>query len=245
MSAQPDRKRRLGLLGGALAVALVVVVIAIVISQGDGDEESARPAGGGTPQTGETERVRRGLEGIPQQGVTLGEADAPATLIEFADLQCPFCAQYATQALPTVLDRYVRSGRLKLQLRLLAFLGPDSERGAEVAAAATLQDRLWPFSELFYANQGAENSGYATDRFLRGLARATPGLDVAQVSRDLDSPRARSVIRQAERQANRLGVEGTPTFFLVQGASAPEPLDVSSLDAAGFTAALEAALGSG
>ena len=126
MSTQPDRKRRLGLLGGALAVALVVVVIAIVISQGDGDEESARPAGGGTPQTGETERVRRGLEGIPQQGVTLGEADAPATLIEFADLQCPFCAQYATQALPTVLDRYVRSGRLKLQLRLLAFLGPDS-----------------------------------------------------------------------------------------------------------------------
>jgi protein-disulfide isomerase len=232
-----DRTRRLALLGGAVALALVVVVVAIVISQGGDDDP------GKTDTTAAT--TQEGLAGIPQRGVTLGNPDAPATLLEFADLQCPFCAEYATQALPTVVDQYVRTGKLKLQLRLLAFLGPDSKRGADVAAAATLQDRLWQFSELFYRNQGPENSGYATDRFLRGLARDTPGLDVAQVSKDLDSPAATRLLRQADRQAKALGVTGTPSFFLVRRGAMPEPLEVSSLDADGFTSALDTALGGG
>jgi predicted DsbA family dithiol-disulfide isomerase len=114
-----------------------------------------------------------------------------------------------------------------------------------VAAGATLQDRLWQFSEVFYRNQGPENSGYATDRFLRGLARDTPGLDVAQVSKDLDSPAATRLLRQADRQAKALGVTGTPSFFIVRRGAMPEPLEVSSLDADGFTSALDTALGGG
>jgi protein-disulfide isomerase len=240
-----ERKRRLVLLGGAVALAALVVVVAILISQGGDDGDTAQPAGAGGSGDGESAEVSDISEGIPQRGVTLGDPEAPATLIEFADLQCPFCAQFATQALPTVIDEYVRDGRLKLQLRLLAFLGPDSERGAEVAAAATLQDRLWPFSELFFENQGPENSGYATDRFLRGLARETPGLDVARVSEDIDSPPANRLVRQAARQAEELGVDGTPSFFLVRGGEAPRPLELSSLDADSFTLALDEALGGG
>lgn len=240
-----ERTRRLGLLGGAAVLALVAVVVAIVISQNGGDDDATEPAAGGNPSSGETAEVTDTFEGIPQQGVTLGDPDAPATLIEFADLQCPFCAQYATEALPAVVDQFVRPGRVELQLRLLTFLGPDSERGAEVAAAATLQDRLWQFSELFYQNQGTENSGYATDRFLRQLARSTPGLDVAQVSEDLNSPAANRLIRQADRQAEALGVQGTPSFYIIRGSGRPEPLEVSSLDANGFTSALDTALGGG
>jgi protein-disulfide isomerase len=241
-----ERKRRLALLGGAVALAALVVVVAIFISQGGDDGDTAQPAGGaGGSGDGESAKVSDISKGISQHGVTLGDPEAPATLIEFADLQCPFCAQFATQALPTVIDEYVRDGRLKLQLRLLAFLGPDSERGAEVAAAATLQDRLWPFSELFFENQGPENSGYATYRFLSGLARETPGLDVARVSEDIDSPPANRLVRQAARQAEELGVDGTPSFFLVRGGEAPRPLELSSLDADSFTLALDEALGGG
>ena len=243
----PDHRRRrpLLLLGGAALAAVVVVVVAIAISQGGSDEngggEPAASGGGG--QAGETADVGRLFRDIPQQGVTLGDADAPATLIEFADLQCPFCAQYTTEALPTVIQDYVRTGRLKMQLRLLRFIGPDSERGAEVAAAATLQDRGWDFSDLFYRNQGQENSGYATDAFLERLARATPGLEVDRLESDLDSPPARRLIRAAERQATRLGVSGTPTFFVQKGNGAPQQLELSALDADSVTAALDSALG--
>jgi protein-disulfide isomerase len=241
-----DRNRRLLLLGGAISAAVVVVVVAIVVSQGGSDDSgggAAPSASGGQAQQSQSADVEELFGDIPQDGVTLGEPDAPATLIEFADLQCPFCAQYTTGALPTVIQDYVRSGRLKMQLRLLRFIGPDSERGAEVAAAATLQNKGWDYSDLFYRNQGQENSGYATDAFLERLARETPGLDVNQLESDLDTPPAQRLIRQAERQANELGVSGTPTFFIQKRNGAPEQLQLSSLDADSVTAAIDSALG--
>jgi protein-disulfide isomerase len=226
-----------------LLAAVVVVVVAIVISQGGSDDSDKGPAAGGGAQPSQSAEVKALFGGIPQQGVTLGEPDAPATLIEFADLQCPFCAQYTTDALPTVIQDYVRPGRLKMELRLLRFIGPDSERGAEVAAAATLQDKGWDFSDLFFRNQGEENSGYATNAFLQRLARETPGLDVDQLDSDLGSPPAQAIIRQAEREGNRLSVSGTPSFFVQKGKGQPQPLELSALDADSVTAALDSALG--
>jgi protein-disulfide isomerase len=206
---------RLGLLGVAAALAVVAVVAAIVISQSGAEDEEA-PA----------------LPPLPQERVWLGDRDAPATLIEFADLQCPFCAEYATETLPGVIDRYVRPGRLRLELRLLAFLGPDSVRGRQVAHAAALQDRMWDFTERFYRNQGPENSGYATDAFLRRLARQTPGLDLEQLRSDLGSQEVEALTRQAERLARRLDVSGTPSFFLVRDGEEPEAVQIEDLDQA-------------
>jgi protein-disulfide isomerase len=240
-----ERNRRRLLLGGVLLAAVLVVVVAVLVGQGGAEDEEPRPSGGGRPQPTQSEEVEQQFGGIAQEGVMLGDPDAPVTLVEFADLQCPFCAAYAVETLPTVIERFVRSGRLRLELRLVRFIGPDSERGAEVAAAATLQNHVWEFSDLFFRHQGPENSGYATDEFLRRLARATPGLDLDRVSRDLDSPPAQRLIEQADRLSTRFGVEGTPSFFLRRGDGRPQPLEVSSLEADSFVSQLEAALGEG
>ena len=210
------RERRLWLLAGAGVVAAIIVAVAIVISQGGADDES-EPA---PPPR---------VEQIAQDRLLLGDPDAPATLIEFADLQCPFCAEFATGELPGVIDSYVRDGRVRLELRLLAFLGPDSERARQAAHAAALQDRLWDYTDRFYRNQGPENSGYATDAFLQRLARQTPGLDVEQVSEDLGTQEAEALSRQAERLARRLGVQGTPSFYLVRDGGEPEPIEIDQL----------------
>ena len=77
---------------------------------------------------------------------------------------------------PTILDRYVRTGKVQLELRLLRFIGPDSDRLARVAVAAAAQNRMWQFAELAYLRQGTENSGYATDDFINRLA-ADAGLE--------------------------------------------------------------------
>jgi protein-disulfide isomerase len=227
------RERRLWLLGGAAVLAALIVVVAIVISQGGADDdEPPAPAQSGTPeqaQSGTPEQAQDVLEGIPQDGVFLGDPDAPATLIEFADLQCPFCAEFARNELPGVIDEYVRPGNVRLELRLLAFIGPDSERGRQVANAAALQNRLWDYTDLFFANQEAENSGYATDAFLQGLARQTPGLDVDQLSSDLGSQEAEALTRQAERLARGLGVGGTPSFYLVRGGGEPQQIEIEAL----------------
>jgi protein-disulfide isomerase len=206
---------RLSVLAAAAAVAVVLVAAAIVISQSGADDDN------GTP-----------LPPLQQDGVSLGDPDAPATLIEFADLQCPFCAEFAREELPGVIDSYVRDGRLRLELRLLAFIGPDSERARQVANAAALQDRLWNYTERFFRDQGPENSGYATDTFLERLARQTPGVDVEELSEDLGNEEAEALTRQAERLAMRLQVDGTPSFYLVRDGQPPEPVEIDALDEA-------------
>jgi protein-disulfide isomerase len=211
------RERRLWLLAGAALVAAVIVGVAIAVSQGGADDDEP------------SQQVENIFEGIPQAGVSLGDPDASATLIEFADLQCPFCRDFATEQLPGVIDSYVRDGRLRLELRLLAFIGPDSERARQVANAAALQDRLWQYSELFFRNQGEENSGYATDAFLQRLARETPGLDVDQLAEDFASPRAEALTRQAERLGRQLGVSGTPSFYLARDGGQPQPIEIDAL----------------
>jgi protein-disulfide isomerase len=101
-----------------------------------------------------------------------------------------------------------------------------------VAHAAALQDRLWDYSDLFFRNQGPENSGYATNAFLERLARQTPGLDADQLADDFANAKAGALTRQAERLANRLEVDGTPSFYLVRDGGQPEPIEIDGLDEA-------------
>ena len=99
---------RLGLLAG-LAVVLVAIAVAV----------AAGGTGGNGSNEGSTATVRSELQGIPQSGIALGSPKAPVTMVEFADLQCPFCAQYERDVFPTILDRYVRTGKVKLAVRTL------------------------------------------------------------------------------------------------------------------------------
>jgi hypothetical protein len=161
-SPPPFARRRIVVRLGLIAALALVVVVAAAVA-GPGGDDSVAPAA-----------QSRLFDGIPQDGIALGSPKARAVLTEFADLQCPFCAGYARDVLPTVVERYVRTGRLRLELHLLTFLGEDSVRSGAMAAAAAQQDRLWSFTDSFYHHQGAENSGYATDDFLRGIGEATP-----------------------------------------------------------------------
>ena len=137
-------------------------------------------------------------------------------MTEYVDLQCPVCAAAVDDAARARRD-YVRTGKVKLEARTLHFLGPDSERAAQVAAGAEQQGRLWPFLEAFYAAQGQENSGYVTDEFLRRVApppasTPTPALAYADsAGRAGRSSTAPTPTRSA------LGVDSTPTFTVARG----------------------------
>ena len=91
------------------------------------------------PTATQAPRTRRGarrlFEGIPQHGNVLGYASAPVTMVEYVDLQCPYCRAFETEVMPTMIRRYVRTGKLKVEARPLAFIGPDSERGRARAAS--------------------------------------------------------------------------------------------------------------
>jgi protein-disulfide isomerase len=228
-------KSRLAVLGGLVVVAAAIVIAAVAISQSGSDDDDG---GGGSGAGGAAETAPRDpFEGIPQDGNRLGEAGAETTVVEFADMQCPFCAEFATGALAEVVDRYVRPGRIALELDVLAFLGPDSRPAAEWAAAASLQDRMWQFTETFFQNQGTENSGYVTEEFLADIARQA-GLDLDRLRADLDDPRVARMLRQSASRAERFGISGTPSFVALDPGADPRQLELQSLDADAFGAAL-------
>jgi protein-disulfide isomerase len=211
------RLRRLQLIAGFLALLVAVSTVLGVTRIGSHASSSREPDALGAAGVA----LERALAGIPQRGMALGDPHAPATLLEFTDPQCPFCAEYAREALPGLIDRWVRTGRLRLELRLLTFIGADSNRAARLIAAAALQDEAWPLSELAFLTQGRENSGYVTATYLRRLARAVPGLDARRALAQRDSRPVDALLGRAAQQARRLGVDATPSFFLLRHGRRP------------------------
>jgi protein-disulfide isomerase len=234
-AAAAARRRRLARLGAALGAAVVVVVLLIAVSSsGGGGTKSADRAASG-PIAGAS-AARSLLAGIPQKAITLGDPKAPVRVVEFADLQCPFCRDFAVNDLSSVVQRYVRPGRVRMEFRSLAFIGPDSERAARVAEAAGRQNKLWNVVDLAYANQGKENSGWATDALLKRIAGAVPGLDTTRVFRERDGAAVTAQLKAAGALATKSGVDSTPTFLVGRGNH------LEAVDSAGLTAAIKAAL---
>jgi protein-disulfide isomerase len=239
-AAHEQRRKRLTLLVASTVAALAVVGVLIAVSQSGGGD-----AGGGLGK-GErlagTAKVRALYRGIPQSGATLGNPKAPVTMAEFADLQCPFCAQYTRDTLPTLVKRYVRSGKVRLELRPITIIGPDSGTAHAGAAAAAERNRLWQFADLFYLNQGTENSGYVTEDFLGSIARGA-GLDPEPIVTASRTPNSVPLLRQATAESQRYGITSTPSFLLGKTGGSLKKLDVSSLEPSEFTAAIDDALG--
>ena len=200
-----------GWLAIAALVAVGLIAASVLLSRGGDDE-------GGTTTAPLTESA---LEGIPQTGSMLGSEDAGVTLIEYADLACPFCKAYAIEIFPSVVDEYIRPGDVKTDFRGLAFVGPSSERALRAVYAAGLQDKLWFMVEALYAAQGDELTDWATEELIRELASGIDGLDVDKMFEDMDSTAVDKLIATANDQAQAAEVGGTPWFMIQVGDDEP------------------------
>src|SRR5215210_7427326 len=163
------------LLAVAGALALIAVAVALALLLGGSGSGSTGTTGSTLP---DADVIAAQFNGIPQQGDVLGKASAPVTMVEYIDLQCPICAQFETEVMPTIIDRYVRTGKLKVQARPIAFIGTDSARGRRATIAAGQQGHLFDFAQLLYFNQGRENGGWLDDAMVASAATSIPGIDV-------------------------------------------------------------------
>jgi protein-disulfide isomerase len=230
-------RRRLLALGGSLILAASVVVAAAAISSGG---ESANAASGGGVRGGAFSA--RLFAGIPQHGAVLGRANTPVRLVEFADLQCPYCDEYALEALPTLVRDYVRTGRVSMRFVNLSFIGAGSVVAGRAAAAAAEQDELWNFVDLMYLNQGEENTGYVTPAYLRELFDAVPSLDVPKAVGASQTRSAEAALARATAFASAVGVDSTPSFLIGRSGGRLRLFQPSTLTAAPFAAEFDALL---
>jgi protein-disulfide isomerase len=198
--------RRLTLFSVLVGAAAAIVIVAILVSSSGPDPKA--------PHAASVRDVTAILRGIPQRRLTLGDPKAPVLLVEFADLQCPFCRQFAAESWPDIVRRYIRTGKVKMELRLTAILGEDSTRANRAVMAAGLQNRMWDASMRFYDVQGQENSGYVTDRFLRGVLGGVHGLDAARAMKERSSTEVRDELGAVYSMQRLYAVGSTPTLMI-------------------------------
>ena len=229
--AAERRQRMVKLASAGAFLALVVVAVLIVISSGNS-------SGGDSGNIVEAKEVDQLLAGIPQKDMVLGRPSAKVKVLEFGDLQCPFCKGYSEEVLPQVIENRVRSGEATLDFRNFTIIGPQSKPAGAAAIAAGEQGRGWNFVELFYRNQGTEDSGYADDEFLTAIAKAAGVPDLARWNRARKSKAVISRVEATSAEAEDLGFTGTPSFAL----EGPGTNGVEAVDTPESVGALESAI---
>jgi protein-disulfide isomerase len=181
------------ILAAAGAVAVVAVFIGIQVAQ---DSDSNLP-----PRVAASE------------GRSLGSPEAPVTVVEYADFQCPVCKRAESSIISRIEHDYVVSGQVSIEFRMFPFLGQESWNAAQAAEAAREQGKFWEYHDALFNAQGAENGGAFDYENLVEIAREL-GLDVAAFEAALSSNRYLDAIEAEAQAARNAGVRSTPTFYV-------------------------------
>lgn len=143
-----------------------------------------------------------------------GSPNAPVTIIEFGDYQCPHCDAWFKNEEPVIQSSYIDTDKAKLYFVDIPYLGPDSALAAQATYCAADQGKYWQYHDTLYTNQGGVQSGWASSGSLKQFA-STLGLDTTAFNTCLDSGKYADRVSHNKDVATSAGVQGTPTFLIV------------------------------
>jgi len=186
-----------------------------------------KPAGGGTPSAAGNGNAGNQLAAVGANGgndflklsprdVILGNPNAPVTVIEYGDYQCPFCSRFFSQIEPKLQEDYVKTGKVKMVFRNLQFLGPESVKAAEAAECANDQNKFWAYHDVLYSAEmadGNENNGNLTRDLFVKLAGDLK-LDTKSFISCFEGNKYQKQIAQDTAVAQAAGVNSTPISFV-------------------------------
>ena len=173
---------------------------------------------------------------LPQHAVdplasrSKGARNAPVTVYEMADFQCPACRTFTVNVMPVLDKQFVQSGKVRwvfINLPLVS-IHPNAMAAAEVAMCASRQGRFWETHDVLYYRQ-ADWARLAEPRPTLMTIAQRAGVDRKKLVACLDSGTVRTEVEQEAQRAVRSGANATPSFYieggLLQGApSTPEPM---------------------
>ncbi|HEY1832857.1 MAG TPA: thioredoxin domain-containing protein [Solirubrobacteraceae bacterium] len=242
-AAGAARRARMTQLGAVVGVVIVAIVVILIATGGGSKTNHATGNAHSKESVQQQSAVSKLIGGIDQKGNILGKETAPVTMAYFGDLECPFCREFTIKALPTLIQKYVRTGKLRLEYRSLetATREPEVFRDQQVAAlAAGKQNKMWDYVELFYHEQGEEDSGYVTEEYLHNLAAQVSGLNVGTWNTDRQEGGLANQVQEDAQLANQQGFTGTPSFLIGHTGGAMQKFEPGSLtDASAFEPTIE------
>ncbi len=164
----------------------------------------------------------------------LGSSTAPVTITEYADYQCPYCATWARTIEPQIQTAYIDTGKVRLEWHDMAWMGSESRDAANAARCAADQGKFWQYHDLLYEHQAGQNTGAFSKDRLKAFGQQL-GLDASTFDACVDSDKYGGAVQADYAQAARLGITGTPAFFVngqrIDGAQ-PYSVFQSAIDAA-------------
>jgi protein-disulfide isomerase len=222
----------------AAGIALVLVIVGVTL----GLTLTGKKSGKGNTAPATVNADLAPVAGVQQHGLVLGNPFARVTLTEYVDTSCPICQEYVTTTFPTIATQYVRTGKVKVEARVVAFVGPSSARGRELVLAAARQNKAWQLLELLYQNQGNESTAWLTDTLVLALAAKIPGLDSEQLLRDAASDAVATEATKMDGFMRTDGVTATPTFVLTTTDGKRHLLGAGNYPASAFASTFDRAL---
>lgn len=171
----------------------------------------------------------------------LGKNDAPLTMVEFTDYQCPFCGRFEATTFPEIKKNYIDTGKMRLIVRDLPLEGlhPYAMKAAQAAHCASDQGRFWEMKDILFKNQNKLDADS-----LAGYATKDLGLDASTFKKCMADGKHLKEIGAEARYAQSLGITGTPTFIVgkTEGDSVEGRVIVGAVPFENFAAVINEAL---
>lgn len=142
-----------------------------------------------------------------------GDPDAPVTIIEFSDFQCPYCSQFAAETGPQIDEQYIETGQVRFGYQHFAFLGEGSLQAAAASECAADQDAFWPYHDRLVERVAVEQQRDFTPATLKEFA-AELELDTEAFTACLDSEKYIDLVQTETAAAQAMGISSTPSFLV-------------------------------
>ena len=158
---------------------------------------------------------------LTSRDAILGSQNAPVTLIEYGDYQCPYCGvEFFAQTEPLIIQNYVNTGKVRFVFRDFAFLGPESSAAANAAQCANDQGKMWAYHDALYTAKvadvskgGSEDDGFFSSAELLKLGQQV-GLNMSTFTSCVNNVSDGNIVTQEKTDGTAQGVNSTPTFFV-------------------------------
>lgn len=192
------------LIPGAIAFAGIIIAIAVMYSVNSPSVKN----------TSKNETAAIGaIPAITSTDFVLGDQNAPVTVVEYGDFQCPFCGKFFRDTESVLRENYVKTGKIKFIWRDFAFLGQESFWAANAARCAGDQGKFWEYHDYIFNNQQGENQGAFSKTNLKNFASAL-SLDKEKFNACLDSNKYDETVKKDSKDGADAGVQGTPAIFI-------------------------------
>jgi protein-disulfide isomerase len=146
----------------------------------------------------------------------LGDPNAPITIVEFSDFQCPFCARFFQQTESQLIDTYVKTGKAKFAYRHFPLsFHQNAQKAAEASECAAKlggNDAFWKMHDVIFRNGQGDGTGMAVNDLKKYAVDM--GLDATAFNQCLDNGETAGIVQQDQRDGSAAGVSGTPTFYI-------------------------------